>query len=174
MGWIKDIFDIFTAMIRSDISDRETFFDKHVEPLYEKLTQIHKDYIIGLQDVRAKIKSGSFTNEELISFIRDRRREYGLERQLTYALANELSSAESMRFSGNIGSSVEEYCHAICGYFLASRVGKIGDTHYSEMISLLEAKQEISEHIDIIIEKRLPQAFNEVTSAYAKLKVGLL
>jgi hypothetical protein len=180
MAWIKDIFDMIMAMVRSDICDRETFFRNHVEPLYEKLTQIHKDYITGFQDVRAKIKDSSLSSEELISFIRDRRREYGHERYLAKALALELSKAESRRFSGDIGSAIEDYCIAICGYFSATgeredvdtSLPKIGSA-YSETISLLEAKRDVSEDINFIIEKGLPQAFDKISSAYARLKMIL-
>ena len=182
MGWIKDIFDIFTAMIRSDISDRESLFRNHVDPLYEKLIKIHKDYINAFIGVRDKIKANSLSNEELISFLRDRKREYDLERKLAYALAVELKGTGSKRFSGEIGSAVEEYCHSICGYFSIIREVSINDsdslprisTAFSEMISLLEVKQGISEMLDFTIEEGLPQAFNKITSAYAKLKIILI
>ena len=155
MGWIKDIFDMIMAMIRSDISDRETFFRNHVEPLYEKLIQIHKDYIKGFQEIRAKIQDGSFSDEELISFIRERRRDYAHERQLAQALAIEMKKAEHKRFSGDIGFAVEDYCQSILNYFSFMSKFEFG-TSFSELISRLEANRVVLEWTNLMIEYMLP------------------
>jgi hypothetical protein len=102
LGAVKTIWDMLINLLQADSNNKKSFFENHVEPLQEKLTQVHKDYIKGFQEAQKYLRDGSVPPMTLLDFLKERRRDYQPERQLVESTAAEIISSENSKFSGEI------------------------------------------------------------------------
>ena len=104
---------MLAGLVNGYASQKRTLFEDHVEPLQNRVVEIHKDYITGFEEVRRHLKDRTRPTDDLIEFLRDRRRDYEYHRQLTRDLAVELEKRRGRVINDEIWMAVEEYCRAI-------------------------------------------------------------
>jgi hypothetical protein len=181
------------GIIKAYSSQKRDLFVDHIEPLQEKMIAIHKDYISGFQEVRGLIKNDARPSGEIIEFLRERRREYDSQRQLSRHLAEEIEKAKKLPLDKKLLETVSAYCDSIVEYLNASSsMGAISwYSHFIDNVrfrSGLERENNIWEEksisgnprddllgiIDTVLDKLLPRAFDKINATYAALRVKLL
>lgn len=186
------LWNMLSGLAQGYATQRKNFFEHHVEPLQSRMGQIHQDYIAGFEEVRHPLKNGTTPPDEVIEFLRERRRDYEHERQLSQHLAVELEKARKPFISPELWDAVNDYCHAIVEYFDAS-ANLEGTSLYTQFIQMMldqsytgakdvgqtssidsNSRRFLVERIDIILNRRLPKSFSKVSASYAVLRARLL
>jgi hypothetical protein len=172
---------------------RREFFEKHIEPLQHRMTEIHKDYIAGFQEARQHIRDDVAPEGSLIEFLKERRRDYECERQLSHSLADELDKAHRSGIRGETWEAVKRYCGSAVDYFSAGAEIS-GLSWYSDFLSMVEQwvidgtevwtgparsiegqpLKDLLSRLELLLDKRLPEAFATMTRNYAELRARLL
>jgi hypothetical protein len=190
------LWQMLVGLVNGYSAQRRNFFEDHVEPLQNKMLEIHKDYITGFEELRRRLKDRTPPTDDLLEFLRERRRDYEFQRQLSRDLALELEKRRSRVVNKELWMAVEDYCGAVSGYFFESaQVG--GLSWYSYFIHQVEfrtsigygdhydvwqspmgisnpADHDLLETVDSVLDKGLPRAFERISKAYAVLRARLL
>ena len=191
MGMIKDIYDMIMDLLKGNVQDKKEYFSNHIDPLYEKFTKINRDYVNGFEELQSRLDSRTAPPEELIKFLRERRRDYEDERIYAKSISAELANPENVRYFGELHNAVNEFCKSISSYFSAS--GAVAsDSWYTDFINSVETsnkigaddswssggfssnpRKELLNKVNYTLTNHLPTAFKNVTDSYAKLKIKL-
>jgi len=192
---LQFVWGAVVSLVQGYESGKQQFFANHLEPLHQRMLVIHKDYLAGFAEAKRYIDSSERPTVEVVSFLRQRRRDLVAERNLAQALSLELGSAERRIVRDEVWDGLQMYCHAVCRYLGgSSSVG--GLSWYSEFIDCVESrmrlyyikdsaiwtpggfrdstKSELAEWIAIAIDRELPTAFDPINKHYAFLRTRLL
>lgn len=179
-------------LLHTYIGQREKVFDDHVQPLQERLAAIHVDYISGFEEVRRHLADATTPPLNVVEFLRERRRDQACERELARCVARELRKVRKFGIGEDGKKAVDAYCRAIIHYFhTGSDIG--GMSWYSHFLEFLEqfiqeGREDVwkplpihgdprayfLEEIDLLLDKRLPRAFERVAKSYARIRTELL
>lgn len=168
------------------------FFATQVEPLQEKIIEIHKDYIAGFEEIRKHLKDNTRPPSELLDFLKHRRRLYEYEHFMLRDLTLELQKAQATMPTQNLWVALNDYCIAVLAYLSAT--GRIGGfTWFTQFLKFVQMvidhgygydgedvwsevgfsghpRQELLAVVDGILDQGLPQGFAKVSASYARLK----
>jgi TIR domain len=197
----KLLRDMISALERGYVAEKKAFFEAHVEPLHQRMVEIHKDYVAGFQEIARHLKERTTPPSKLLDFLKERRRLYEHERRLAQDLARELGHARKAGISDDLWRSVQNYSEAIMEYFSATaKVG--GFTWYSEFLRGVEGairagfgeaharalgedvwreagfsghpRIDLLHAVELTLDHDLPRAFQKISSSYAILRARLL
>ncbi len=185
------LWSMLSRVFNDHRARREEFFIAHIEPLQDKVIEIHKDYIKGFEEVRSQIANGARPPMEFVEFLRSRRRDMECQRQLSRQLARVIRQHRRRGMTDNNWKAIESYCRSVTRYFHAS--ANLGDiSWYSDFLNFMESY--ISQGVDDIwgrmpispdsqrsmlgevdnVLKNLPKAFDRVCARYADLRSLML
>jgi hypothetical protein len=176
-------------------SQKKDLFENHVEPLLEKMTVIHKDYIAGFTAFRQHLDKRTKPSHELLDFLKERRRDYAQDRQLISDMADKLKKLHKVGIKSEDIKALQAFAETIVAYFSASsEIGNI--SWYSDLIEIVRWQSRYDVDVipdvwqttaiagyspdillpvvDHILDNTLPNAFQKVSEAYADLRVRLL
>lgn len=187
------LWQMITRLIAGYGEGKQDLFDRHVEPLYQQMTRIHKDYISGFQEARRRLEDRNAPSANVIEFLRERRRDYDSERYLSRRLAEELARNRRLGIKGGTWELIEEFCQDIARYFNAGAGGAniswytdfldtvafqaregYDDPWFANAIEDPDPTLQLLRDINRTLDAELPKAFNEVTDAYVKLTRKLI
>jgi hypothetical protein len=196
--WISTaelLWNLLKAMISGYSENKKNLFNTHVEPIQAQIVKIHKDYLAGFGEIRQRLKDGSKPPLELIEFLRQRRSDYEIERQLVRQLAGQLKDAHRRAISGRDWKRVETYCQSIVQYFSASSsIGCVGGySWFTGFLETVEFKAKLSggnpwqdmsisgnpaddllKGVECALYEELPAAFERICRSYGELRAELL
>ena len=191
------IWDMIVGLIKGYESEKTKLFEKHVEPLHQKLLLIHGDYIAGFQDLRRHLQDKSKPLPQVVEFLEERRRHAAALRGLAGSIATELDVAERRLVGAQAWDEIRVFTTAI-GAYLDASVRFTGATWFSGYLDLVKAKielgaenpwfdlsihgepkgdrarQELIHMITPILDRDLPDALAQVNASYARLRRLLL
>ncbi len=186
------LWQMLQGLVNGYASQKRNFVRDHVDPLQDKVMEIHKDYISGFEETRRLLKDDTAPQEDLIEFLRARRRDYEMHRQLSRDLAEELGKTRRRVISNENWEAVEEYCRAVVDYFTEGALFA-HQTWYTRYLNGVEdftrrgadhvwaagavagsRKHDLLDEADRILDQQLPRAFGRVSKAYAVLRRRLL
>ncbi len=186
------LWKLIGDLLRAYVGRREKFFGDHVEPLQERLAAIHKDYVSGFEELRRHLANASTPPLTVVEFLRERRRDLACERALARCVARELRKVRKLAIGADERKTLDSYCRGIVNYFhTGSDIG--GMSWYSHFLEFLQqfieegrddvwtpmpvhgdSRAYFLEEIDLLLDKRLPRAFERVAKNYARIRTELL
>jgi hypothetical protein len=192
MEGAKLLFDLIVGLITGYRAQREELFSKHVEPVQQQITEVHRDYQKGFAEVRKHLADRSRPPAAVLEFLKERRREYESQRDLLEKLSSELASIRRIGVNDTVRAHIEAYCNAILRY-LAAACDIGGVSWYSDFIRMVEGRVRLDvdnvwsvggingnprgdllRRVDEILERDLPEAFSPVNTYYAVLRTSLI
>ena len=183
---IKATIDTTIAILKEYDHQKEKFFDRHIDPLYQRMVLIHKDYMAAFTQIERHVEAKTTPEEELIEFLRTRQAEFYSERGLARFIAESLGDAERRPIRSDTWYEIKRFCSCVADYFRAASEG--GDiTHFSALIDAAienfasaaitggapRAHLELLQSIRIAT-RDLPDRFDAISKSYAKLERDLL
>ena len=194
LGGSKFLWDMLVGLVRGYESGKKDLFTSHIEPLHDRMMEIHKDYISGFEEVRSLLESKSAPTNDILQFLKDRRRDYLADRVLAQKLSEELLNAERRVVRNQAWESVSSYCTAIQKYFIATS-GVGGISWYSSLLDSIEEKLRMGnidsliwtpmqiggnpreillQEVNAILDIGLPKALSPISTYYARLRRDLM
>lgn len=200
MGAFETTQGLVTTLVRAYAQRKTDLFRNHVEPLHAHVLKIHEDYLRGFAELRDHLRDRSVPPEQVVAFLRDRRREHAALRDLVKSLSSELASAKKRGFSDAVWQALGDYCNAVLDYFDASR-GMAAVSWYSDFIQDVEANlafrielpeyprhrnawvasgiagdpaADLLENAERTLDLYLPNALSAVNQTYARLRTMLV
>ncbi|KUO23404.1 hypothetical protein AVO51_17410 [Vibrio cholerae] len=192
---MKQIFDLLMNCIQGYENGKQQLFNLHVEPIQQKIDEIHKDYLKSFTQVRRSLDKKEVPTLQLLDFLEERRVELLVQRELTKALARELQKTDRRPIGPKTWKCFVEYCESVEAYFDTGN-GPSKYSWYSDFIRFMKVSRKVNLHniyfteldggfgndprkdlikeIDFVLEKKLPVALKKVQSNYAKLRSSLL
>lgn len=188
----KLVWDLIAGLIQGYEGEKAKLFERHVEPLHQKLLEIHADYIAGFVEVRQRLQERTTPLPQVIAFLEERRRHGAAQRDLTARVAAELARAERRLVRADAWDEIRIFTTAI-GEYLDASVRFTGFTWFSGYLDLVKAKvalgadnpwfdvsvhgnprgdrarQDLLNAITPILDRDLPQALAVVNASYARL-----
>ncbi len=194
---VELLFKLATAGFTGFQANRKAFFETHVEPVHVRMSAIHKDYTDAFKEIESRLRDNARPTQELLEFLRERRRDYEAERTLTRNLANELQQIRNRGLNDRRWSAVEEYCNAIVAYFNVGgqMAGVVGVSWFTDFLDIVERncrderrqdvwwtssiggcspRYELLEAVQAIRTDGLPKAYDSMSKQYAILRARLL
>lgn len=189
---IKDIVDLVLNFADRYKAGRADLFNYHVEPLKDRVHEIHRDYMKSFVSAKSSLENKEVPVTDILSFLEQRRIELVGERDLVKSLADALLSMDRTFSTPFIFVALEEFAMAVSNYFVASNAIARA-SWYSDFINFMQVsrimeesnffdknyfgndpRMDTIEHLNMIIDKRLPRALSEVNKNYAILRSALL
>ncbi|EKO3802557.1 hypothetical protein ACP6IB_26990 [Vibrio harveyi] len=192
---MKQVFSLMVNGIKGYEKGKQQLFNFHVEPIQEKINEIHKDYLTSFMQVRKSLDKEEVPTLELLNFLEERRNELLTQRELTKALAVELQNADRRLVGPKAWQYFNDYCKSVEDYFNAgnapsrfswysdfirfmksSRQANLQDIYFSKLNGCFgnDPRQDLIAEIDVVLTKKLPEALKQVHTNYAKLRSSLL
>lgn len=189
---IKDIVDLVLNFADRYKAGRADLFNYHVEPLKDRVQEIHRDYMKSFVSARFSLENKEVPIAEVLNFLEQRRIELVGERDLVNSLADALLSMDRKFSAPFVFDALESFAMAVSNYFVASnavaraswysdfirfmRVSRIMEdsSFFDEKYFGNDPRVDTIEHLNVIIDKRLPRALSEVNKHYAILRSALL
>jgi len=119
LSTVKTVYDLAFGVITGFRSRRADLFNLHVEPLHKRILEVHADYVSGFQQARRVLNDKTKPHAEVIAFLKERRREYAAERDLSGKLAQALDENRPFAIRDKVWAATETYVKAVTGYFVA-------------------------------------------------------
>ena len=144
----KSVFEFLNGILKWSRDYDKEFFTQHIEPLQKQMEAIHKDYRTAFAEARRHVKDSSQPPHALLDFLRERRKDYESERQMTKALALGLKEAGRQRKKHS--EQVESYCAAVMDYFTAGARagGATGISWFTDLLDMVETKMRLAENFE--------------------------
>jgi hypothetical protein len=123
---IKDLFSLIKGGIEFFQRRKETklekqriFFEKHIEPVFLKLEQIHKDYTDSFSKLARYMSNQELPPQELVEWLQDRRHKLESERIDVKNFKQELYSSNFYKLAkdSEVGAALLEFVEAIKKFF---------------------------------------------------------
>ncbi|GLX86958.1 hypothetical protein tloyanaT_32110 [Thalassotalea loyana] len=159
----------------------------------EGILIIHKDYISAFIEIRKNLKDKEVPATELLDFLEDRKHEFLAQRKMAKAIAEELKNAERRIVWNSAWISFEGFCDSIIDYLgdsnsisnaswytdfinfmKVSRLGGLEAKFFDRNVFGNDPRVDIIEHINILVDSRLPKKLETVQERYAELRIHLL
>ncbi|MBK9208527.1 MAG: hypothetical protein IPL71_09570 [Anaerolineales bacterium] len=189
------VIELALKILEKYIPSKKDVFENQVEPLLEKMIVIHKDYIAGFTEFRQHLIKRTKPSNELLDFLKERRRDYAHERQLINDMAEKLKKVQKAGMKNEDIKALQAFAEAILAYFsTSSKIGNI--SWYSDLIEIVrwQSKYDVDvipdvwqttsiegyspdillPTIDSMLNEELPNAFQKVSETYADLRAHLL
>src|SRR5215471_17499374 len=96
---------------------KKGLFESQIEPLYQQMCEIHKDYIAGFMEVKRLLEDNQTPSSKVIQFLEDRRRDRAADRDASKKLAEELEKADRRIVFNSTWAAVKEFSRAVVKYF---------------------------------------------------------
>jgi len=189
---IELLWKMIEELIKGQGSQKKELFENHIEPLQNRVIEIHNDYVSGFEEVRFHLRENKKPPEELIEFLLARRRDYEYNREMTRALATELAKIRRAGLRNDNLAAVENYANAVLDYLSAPSLATsltwytrfieqvrwnmemgLDDVWKIEYMSGLP-HQELLESVDYVLNHGLPSSFKDLSTAYANLRTRFL
>lgn len=184
---------VLTTIISGYESEKNKLFNNHVDPLMKNIERIHNDYLDAFIKIRKDLKHKEVPATELLDFLEERKHELVAQRRMAKTIAEELKSAERRIVRNQAWSSFEGFCNSVIEY-LGDSNSISNPSWYTEFIRVMknsrhagiEAKffdynafgnnprTDIIEHINILVDHRLPRKLENIQKRYAELRSYLL
>ncbi|ELG4788199.1 hypothetical protein ABMY12_22215 [Vibrio vulnificus] len=192
---MKQVFDLLVSCVKGYENGKQQLFNLHVEPIQQKIDEIHKDYLKSFTEVRRSLDKKEVPTAELLDFLEERRIELLAQRELTKALACELQQADRRLIGPKTWKCFIEYCNSVEAYFhtgnapsgyswysdfirfmKVSRKANLQDIYFTKLDGCFgnDPRTDLIAEIDFVLERKLPTALKKVQSNYAKLRSSLL
>jgi hypothetical protein len=110
---IRLIYDMVMDLIKGCTTQKASLFQSHIEPLQLRILEIHKEYIQGFSTLRKCLKERLEPPSTVLEFLKERRREYAMQRDLMKNLAKELENVKRLAIREDILIAISKYCEAI-------------------------------------------------------------
>lgn len=191
----KPIWSMLGQLIAGYENERNTLFEKHVEPLHKRLLIIHDDYIKGIHEIKKFAEDNKTTETDIVGFIELRRRMFEAERNLASHIAKQLSEAERRIVRTDAWDTILKYCHSI-DIYLSRPYTLYAKSAYRGILEIARSKNSMDEfmhfetfitvHIDTewkkqviivicdnLLNELLPEALSKINENYSVLRVKL-
>ncbi|SFE22549.1 hypothetical protein [Nitrosomonas sp. Nm166] len=191
------LFKLVTTGFAGFRENRKSFFETHLEPIHVQMSSIHKDYTDAFKEIESRLRNNTRPTQELLEFLKERRRDYESERTLARNLANELQKIRNRGLSDDNWSVVEEYCKTIVNYFNVGNNmdGVSGFSWFTDFLYIVERNcrnerrqdiwwttsiggcdphQELLEAVQAVRTDGLPKAYESMAKQYAIVRARLL
>ncbi|QDO82312.1 hypothetical protein FM037_02480 [Shewanella psychropiezotolerans] len=190
---MKNVTYFFSNIISGFNDKRGEILEEHIEPLYNQMTLIHKDYMAGFLAAKNCIENDEDPNKELSKFLEGRRLTALAEREASDSFANSLKSLDKVLLLSREKELIKVFGDACINYLKrSSRVGNI--SWYSEVIRINatyidirdncslpykawehpengdNVKARILEHIHSLLNGELGMVFKPVNDAYYSIR----
>ena len=193
LGAIALLWNMLEGVAKGYKTQKKEVFENHIEPLQERMTEIHKDYISGFEEVRRILKNSEKPSPELLEFLYERRRDYEQQRQMANDLASNLAKLHRVGIKTSDMEAIKSYATAIVEYCSAS--GRVGTySWFTDFLSIVESnirmgfdsiwnarfsisgnpQEDLIKLTDDILNQGLPNAFRKISSAYANLRTRFI
>lgn len=188
---VRLVWDLVVGLIRGYRAGRSDLFESHIEPLYQRMLRIHKDYVDGFEEAKRYLERNEVPPGEVVDFLQERRREYVAEREVAAMLAKELVRADRRVVSDEDWASVRQFCLAVVNYFSSSSY-VAGISWYSYFIDKVEDRVsrgdsmpwarpaiagdpqgDLLRSIRYTLDVELPHALSPINEYYAVLRTRL-
>lgn len=175
-SFVKIIENIIKLINRRSKNNKE-IFEKQIDPIFSEIIRIHKDYRHIIEDARKIIIDKSITSTQIISLLKERRKELLILREKVTALGKVLTKQkgipkeafcffESVHWYFDTASSNDSYVRggsAITNLMTVLRhIDNIGDQPIERM------SKEI-----IFVEYELERRWERLLESYAEARVEL-
>lgn len=184
---------VLTKIISGYESEKNKLFNNHVDPLMKDIERIHDDYLDAFIKIRKDLKHKEVPATELLDFLEERKHELVAQRRMAKTIAEELKSAERRIVRNQAWSSFEGFCNSVIDY-LGDSNSISNASWYTEFIRVMKnsrqagieskffdfnafgnnPRADIIEHINILVEHRLPRKLGTIQKRYAELRSYLL
>lgn len=171
---IEFCWKLITTLVSSREQQRDDLLENQLEPLYEKITAIHKDYMTTFSSFARAIRNGEIDNEGIRNYLEERQLNMAAERTLARALGKALKKS-------TIGPGVRRFGEAVAFYFSSpyQTVTNPMSTYFSSLLdgeeSALQIRPDYESNealllrLDTITKYILPKRFAELSSCYANI-----
>ncbi|WP_341705855.1 hypothetical protein [Halopseudomonas sp.] len=190
---IELIQNFLTAIISGYESEKNKLFNNHVMPLMDEINKIHHDYIGAFIKIRKDLNNKEVPISELLDFLEERKHDFITQRSMAKTIAEELKKAERRIVRNNAWEAFEGFCDAVIDYLRDSN-SISNASWYTDFIRFMKVSRaigmenkffehnafgndprvDIIEHINILVDRRLPQRLKAVQTKYAELRSYLL
>lgn len=192
---IKFLFDSIRGQIVMSAEKKKQWFNEHIEPSYKKLVAIPEDYTKSFSKALAAMKEKKDLNE-VVTILKADRPNSLLQRQevrenllaLRDYRLNDKPKSEIMLTFYDYVASVDDYLNAASplpretwySYFIDtfSKLVEQGTDplshNYPGISQGSDAPKLAIEQLSRAIEKNMPEEFNKIQKAYAKLRAQCL
>jgi hypothetical protein len=194
---LNTVFGMIGSFLAVHDAQKEKLFEKHVEPLHQRMLAIHQDYVTGFSEVKRHLEDKTQPGADLILFLEQRRRDYSAERDLAIQLAEKLADAERRAVRPDAWGALKAYCEAVSDYFFAPSqfAHKTWYTRYLEKVKANihfatpnvwfdgsiygdpkgeHARTQLIYMATSVLDRELPAALKDVNATYARLRALLL
>ncbi len=173
---------------RAKINKRELFQD-HIEPLFTDMKAIHQDYMTTFRELYKITSEGGRPTQELVDHLKDRQVQIRYLHDLVRSVADALAQEQERRLALTRGQQevsqwVEIFARSVREYFdsgfpmeewswysdfLSSFEGAVREPRMSPY-SQEEWRGQVLQVSKKAFEKRLPEKWQAVAAAYARLR----
>lgn len=162
-------------LVRSRESRSDELFYKTLQPLYERITAIHKEYLATFSSLARSIRNGEMDEAGLREYLEQRQQNLAAERTLSRQLGRALSD-------DSCAPAVRDFGIAVVFYFSSpyQTASSAATTYFSSFLDRLDdeeyqrsdeppSKEVILKRLETITRSTLPAKFSEVSNRYARL-----
>ena len=116
---IKDAINFAQGRKEANFEKQRTFLEKHIDPVFSKLEEIHKDYTDSLSKLARYMSSQELPPQELVEWLQDRRHKLESERIDIRNFDEELNSSAfyKSKKETEIGIALTDFLSAIKKFF---------------------------------------------------------
>ena len=184
---IADLTDRLVHLLHNRQISRREFFDCEIEPIFESLQFVHKDYTAALIEIRDLLYEPSMSLESIRHDVIDRGRDLGHVRVHVRNLARMIARASYRRHARRKQSMNESvldvtfsFARIVHDYFCAAigdpPPGYDGATWLCGIAGLIESAKDDDDGRERCIEaiesaqQQLPERWDEISAVYADLR----
>lgn len=200
MGTLETSGNLLFRLVQAYADRKANLFRNHVEPLQNHVLQIHDDYVRGFTQLRDHLRRRTMPPQEVVGFLKDRRRDLDARRDLVSNLSAGLAQAKKRGISLSVWEVLSEYCDAVLSY-LESSGGMAAVSWYSGFIEDIELNIRLQQeypdsrrhrnawdptgiagdpagdllnNAETTLDLYLPKALSRVNQAYARLRAMMV